>query len=62
MTKVPMEMEDFEKKTTGDDGFLMNTKTIILKQMRIMYVMISIICFSCYIVMVDMLNTFIKKL
>ena len=29
--------------------------------MRIMFVMISMICFSCYIVILDMLNTFVKN-
>ena len=29
--------------------------------MRIMYVVCSIICFSCSIVIVDMLNTFMKN-
>ena len=43
-------------------GFEQTQETKILKLMRIMYIMRSIICFSCSIVIVDMLNTFCKEL
>ena len=42
-------------------GFEQTQETKILKSMRIMYAMISSIWFSCSIVIVDMLNTFIKN-
>ena len=42
-------------------GFEQTKKTIILKRMRIMFVMISTICLSCSIVILDMLNTFLKN-
>ena len=42
-------------------SFEQTQETLILKLTRILYVMISIICFSCSIVIVDMLNTFKKN-
>ena len=41
-------------------GFEQTQEIIILKWMRIMFVMISMICVSC-IGILDMLNTFIKN-
>ena len=60
MTYEPMEMEAFEKTATGDGSFEQAQETLILKWMGIMYKIISIICFPCSIVIVDMLNIFIK--
>ena len=42
-------------------GFEQTQEIIILKRMRIMFVMISMICVSCSIVILDRLNTFIKN-
>ena len=51
-----------QKTATGDGRFEQTQETTILKLMRIMYVMRSMICFSCSIVIVDMLNIFYKEL
>ena len=56
-----MEMEAFEKKQLEMAGFEQTQEIIILKRMRIMFVMISMICVSCSIVILDRLNTFIKN-
>ena len=61
MTNVAMEMEAFEKTATGDGSCEQTQETIILKWMRIIYVMISIICLTCSIAIVDMLNIFLKN-
>ena len=55
-----MEMEAFEKTATGVGGFEKTKETIILKCMRLMFVMISMICAFCSIVILDMVNTFLK--
>ena len=56
-----MEMEAFEKQQLEMAGFEQTKKTIIQKLMRIMFVIISMICLSCFIVILDMLNTFLKN-
>ena len=43
-------------------GFEQTQETKILKLVRIMYVLRSLICLSCSIFIVDMLNTFHKEL
>ena len=42
-------------------GFEQTQETKILKWTRIMFVMIRMICVSCSIVILDMLNTFVKN-
>ena len=42
-------------------GFEQTQETKILKCMRIMFVMISMIGVSCSIVILDMINTFVKN-
>ena len=42
-------------------GFEQTQETKILKLMRLMYVVSSIIYFSCSVVIIDMSNTFVKS-
>ena len=51
LKKQHLEMADFEQ----------TKKTVSVKSMRIMFVMISMICVSSSIVILDMLNTFVKN-
>ena len=56
-----MEMEAFEKKQQMEMAGFEQTQEIKLLK-GIMYVMSSIICFSCSIVIVDMLKNIYKEL
>ena len=42
-------------------GFEQTRKTVSVKSVRIMFVMISMICVSSSIVILNMLNTFVKN-